>query len=183
MLKYVGFPEFVKVLVEIGFLNDEEQRFRKEAVPWEEATQKIISSPSSDEKDLIVTICAKTTFKDEEKARILRALRWLRIFSSEKVEKKMQLGEGGRDLMMLQHKFEVELKAGTKQTRTSTFCEYGSIEPGGYSAMAKIVGIPCAVAIKQVLDSTLSEKGILAPMNGKINNPLIKELKEAIKVP
>ena len=39
------------------------------------------------------------------------------------------------------------------------------------------VGIPCAVAVKQVLNGTLSEKGILAPMNSKINDPLIKELK------
>lgn len=38
----------------------------------------------------------------------------------------------------LQHKFEVELKDGTKQTRLSTLCEYGSTEPGGYSAMAKL---------------------------------------------
>jgi hypothetical protein len=41
-------------------------------------------------------------------------------------------------LRRLQHKFEVELKDGTKQTRTSTLCEYGSAEPGGYSAMAKL---------------------------------------------
>ena len=39
------------------------------------------------------------------------------------------------------------------------------------------VGIPCAVAVKQVLNGTLSEKGILAPMSSKINDPLIKELK------
>lgn len=41
-------------------------------------------------------------------------------------------------LRSLQHKFEVELKDGTKQTRRSTLCEYGSTEPGGYSAMAKL---------------------------------------------
>lgn len=38
----------------------------------------------------------------------------------------------------LQHKFEVELKDGTKQTRTSTLVEYGSSDPNGYSAMAKL---------------------------------------------
>lgn len=38
----------------------------------------------------------------------------------------------------LQHKFGVELKDGTKQTRLSTLVEYGSAEPGGYSAMAKL---------------------------------------------
>lgn len=38
----------------------------------------------------------------------------------------------------LQHKFGVELKDGTKQTRLSTLVEYGSADPGGYSAMAKL---------------------------------------------
>jgi saccharopine dehydrogenase (NADP+, L-glutamate forming) len=38
----------------------------------------------------------------------------------------------------LQHKFGIELQDGTKQTRTSTLVEYGSTEPGGYSAMAKL---------------------------------------------
>lgn len=32
------------------------------------------------------------------------------------------------------------------------------------------------LATKQILDGTLSEKGVIAPMNPKINNPLIKEL-------
>lgn len=44
--------------------------------------------------------------------------------------------------------------------------------------MARLVGVPCAVATKLVLDGTISDKGILAPMNAKINDPLIKELKE-----
>lgn len=192
-LRYTGFPEFVKVLVDIGFLNDEEQSYFKESIAWNEATQKVLGAPSSDEKDLLATISAKTTFKDnEQRDHILGGLKWLGIFSSEKtiprgnpldtlcatLEKKMQFGEGERDLVILQHKFGVELKDGTKQTRLSTLVEYGSAEPGGYSAMAKLVGIPCAVAVKQVLDGTLAEKGVLAPMNSKVNDPLIKELKE-----
>jgi saccharopine dehydrogenase (NADP+, L-glutamate forming) len=44
--------------------------------------------------------------------------------------------------------------------------------------MARLVGIPCGVAVKLVLDGTISEKGILAPMNTKINDPLISELKK-----
>ena len=54
--------------------------------------------------------------------------------------------------------------------------EYGN--PEGYSAMAKLVGIPCGVAVKLVLDGTISEKGILAPLNAKINDPLMRELKK-----
>ncbi|PSS06958.1 hypothetical protein M430DRAFT_54252 [Amorphotheca resinae ATCC 22711] len=190
-LRYAGFPEFVKVLVDMGFLSDEEQSCLKEPIPWKEATQKILGASSSSEKDLTWAISSKATFKDnEQKERLLAGLKWLGIFSDEKItprgnpldtlcatlEKKMQFGEGERDLVMLQHKFEVELKDGTKQTRLSTLCEYGN--PAGYSAMAKLVGVPCGVAVKQVLDGTISEKGVLAPMNSKINDPLMKELKK-----
>ncbi|PFH54967.1 hypothetical protein XA68_11315 [Ophiocordyceps unilateralis] len=192
-LRYVGFPEFIKVLVDIGFLQDDEQSCCKKATPWKEITQKIVAAPSSSEDDLIIAICAKTTFKDkEQRDHILAGLRWLGLFSSEKIiprgnpldticatlEKKMQYGEGERDLVILQHKFEVELKDGTKQTRLSTLCDYGSSEPGGYSAMTKLVGVPCAVAVKQVLDGTISKKGILAPISSEINNPLIEEIKK-----
>ena len=190
-LRYQGFPEFVRVLVDMGFLDDEAKGFLKEAIPWKEATQKILPATSSSEADLKWAITSKAKFKDtEEKERIMSGLRWVGIFSDEKIiprgnpldtlcatlEKKMQFEEGERDFVMLQHKFEIEHKDGMKETRTSTLVEYG--DPKGYSAMAKLVGVPCGVAVKQVLDGTISEKGILAPMSSKINDPLMAELKK-----
>lgn len=190
-LRYQGFPEFIRVLVEIGFLDDAEQDTFKQPTTWKEATQKIVGASSSSQSDLESTIVSKATFDSpEEKKRILSGLRWIGLFSDEKIsprgnpldtlcatlEKKMQFEEGERDLVMLQHKFEIENKDGSRETRTSTLVEYG--DPKGYSAMAKLVGVPCGVAVKQVLDGTISERGILAPMNSKINDPLMKELKE-----
>lgn len=190
-LRYQGFPEFVRVLVDMGFLSDEEQSFLKEPISWKEATQKILSATSAEEADLKWAIHGKAKFKDnEEQDRIIAGLRWVGIFSDEKIspkgnpldtlcatlEKKMQFEEGERDLVMLQHKFVIEHKDGSQETRTSTLVEYG--DPKGYSAMAKLVGIPCGVAVKQVLDGTISEKGVLAPMTSKINDPLMAELKK-----
>lgn len=77
---------------------------------------------------------------------------------------------------MLQHKFEIEHADGKKETRTSTLCEYG--EPNGTTAMAKLVGVPCAVAVLQVLDGKIDQKGVLAPMSPEIVEPLRLELKE-----
>lgn len=45
--------------------------------------------------------------------------------------------------------------------------------------MARLVGIPCAVATKLVLNGTISDKGILAPVTEKLCKPLRKELKDA----
>jgi saccharopine dehydrogenase (NADP+, L-glutamate forming) len=85
-LRYAGFPEFVKVLVDMGFLSDEEQICCKEPIAWKEATQKILGASSSSEKDLTWAIMSKTTFKDnEQKEHILAGLKWLGIFSDEKV--------------------------------------------------------------------------------------------------
>lgn len=44
--------------------------------------------------------------------------------------------------------------------------------------MARLVGVPCAVAVLQVLDGTIQEKGILAPYTPEINDPLIEALKK-----
>ncbi|KAF2086912.1 putative Saccharopine dehydrogenase [Saccharata proteae CBS 121410] len=196
-LRYQGFPEFIKTLVDMGFLSDAEVDYLKDSgkpLSWREATQKILGASSHAESDLVWAISSKASFKDTaEKERILNGLRWVGVFSDEPViprgnpldtlcatlEKKMQYETGERDMVMLQHKFGIEKADGTQEVRTSTLVDYGKPEgSGGYSSMARLVGVPCAVAVKQVLNGTISDKGILAPMTPKINDPLIKELKE-----
>lgn len=76
-LRYAGFPEFIKVLVDTGFLDDAEQDYFKQPIPWKEATQKLLNAPSSSEADLIAAVSSKATFKDEEeKARLIDGLKW-----------------------------------------------------------------------------------------------------------
>jgi saccharopine dehydrogenase (NADP+, L-glutamate forming) len=176
----------------MGFLSDEAQPFLKEPIAWKEATQKILATSSHPQrKTSNLPLPQKPTLKTlKRKSGILAGLRWVGIFSDEKttprgnplgtlcatLEQKMQFEKDERDFVMLQHKFEIENKDGSKETRTSTLVEYG--DPKGYSAMAKLVGVPCGVAVKQVLDGTISEKGILAPMSSKINDPLMEELRK-----
>jgi saccharopine dehydrogenase (NADP+, L-glutamate forming) len=191
-LRYQGFPEFVKVLVDMGFLSDEPQKFLEEAIPWAEATSKILGSSSSKQSDLAWAVSSKTQFANtEEKYRILSGIQSLDLFSPDvkitprgnpldtlcaTLEQKMQYEAGERDMVMLQHRFEIEHVGGKKETRTSTLVEYG--DPKGYSAMAKLVGIPCAVACIMVLDGRISKKGVLAPVTWDIAEPLLVELKE-----
>ncbi|KIV84322.1 saccharopine dehydrogenase [NADP(+), L-glutamate-forming], variant [Exophiala sideris] len=193
-LRYQGFPEIVKVLVDIGFLSEEEQPFLKSSdkpITWAEATQKIIGSSSNKESDLTWAIASKHRFKDdEEKQRIISGLRWLGLFSDKPItprgnpldtlcatlEEKLQYEKGQRDMVMLQHKFEIEHKDGSKETRTSTLVDYG--DPNGYSSMAKLVGVPCGVACLMVLDGRIKQKGILAPVTWELAEPLLTELKE-----
>ena len=53
------------MLVDIGFLSDEEQPDLKENIPWKEATQKVLKATSSKSLDLEWAIKSKTQFKDK----------------------------------------------------------------------------------------------------------------------
>jgi saccharopine dehydrogenase (NADP+, L-glutamate forming) len=191
-LRYQGFPEFIKVLVDLGFLSEEKKdHFSGEPIAWKDALAKQVGAKSSETKDLIDAISAKTQFKDEaDKERILAGFRWLGLFSDDKItprenaldtlcatlEQKMQYEEGEKDLVMLQHKFGIEWADGSTEVRTSTLAKTG--DPKGYSAMAELVGIPCSVAVKQVLNGTLNKPGIWAPVTPEFAFPLIEELKD-----
>jgi saccharopine dehydrogenase (NADP+, L-glutamate forming) len=50
--RYEGFPELIRVLVDMGFLSEEEQSFLKEPIAWKEATQKILAVSSTSVNDL-----------------------------------------------------------------------------------------------------------------------------------
>ena len=192
-LRYEVFPEFIRVLVDMGFLSQDPHDFLKPSstpLSWKEATAKILRSSSSSEQDLTWAISSKTSFKDtDEKTRILAGLRWIGLFSDEAVtprstpldtlcatlEAKMAYGPGERDLVFLQHRFEIEHADGKRETRTSTLCEYG--DPKGYSAMAKLVGVSCGVAVMQVCEGKLP-KGLLAPYTPAVCDPLREELRK-----
>ena len=197
-LRYGGFPEFIRVLVDIGFLSDEKSEIfsalSSSPPTWAKATAQVVGAKSDSRDDIIKAISNKTKFKsDEEETRILAGMAWIGMFSDEAItprdnpldtlcaslEQKMQFEEGERDLVMLQHKFGIEWADGRKEVRTSTLVEYG--EPttaGSTSAMAKLVGVPCAVATKMVLDGRISDRGILAPITWRLAEPLMEELKK-----
>ena len=54
--------------------------------------------------------------------------------------------------------------------------DYG--DPRGYSSIAKTVGVPCGVACLRVLDGSINEKGMLAPIVEHINKPLREDLEK-----
>ncbi|KAK6205566.1 seventh step in lysine biosynthesis pathway [Scheffersomyces amazonensis] len=194
-LRYQGFPQFIKVLVDIGFLKDVSTEVFSKPIAWKEATSQLIGAKSTSEEDIVSKINELTKFEsDDDQKRIISGLKWLGLFSDTPttprgnpldtlcatLEELMQYEEGERDLVVLQHKFGIEWANGETEVRTSTLVDYGV--PGGYSSMAKTVGVPCAVATQQILDGTLSTRGLLAPMNSKINDPIMKTLKDEYNI-
>jgi saccharopine dehydrogenase (NADP+, L-glutamate forming) len=66
--------QFVRTLVDIGFLSDEEKDFLKPGskISWKGATAKILGATSQETSDIIWAISSKTTFANtNEKNRII----------------------------------------------------------------------------------------------------------------
>lgn len=196
-LRYQGNPAFVQALSDIGFLSIDELDILKPGAPalsWREATAKIIGASSHSESDLAATVSSKAKFRGaEDKERILAGLRWFDVFSDKKVEQrgtpldclcasmeqKMGYQKGERDFVMLQHKFFITWADGKKEIRTSTLCDYGEPEgSGGYSSMAKTVGVPAAVTVLMILNGEIKQTGILAPVTPELAEPIRVKLQQ-----
>lgn len=190
-LRYQGFPEFVKVLVDMGMLKDDANSIFDAPVAWNEALKQYLSAKSSSREDLVAAIDSRTQWKSEEdRARIISGIAWLGLFTDVKItprgnaldslcarlEELMQYEEGERDMVALQHKFGIEWADGTTEVRTATLIDYGKV--GGYSSMAATVGYPVAIATQFVLNGTIKGPGLLAPYSPEINDPIMKELKD-----
>ena len=193
-LRYQGNPSFIQTLRDLGMLDETHHDYLEKATPWKVAFAKIVGSQSDPSSELELAVSSKCKFETtDDKERILAGLRWIGLFSDEPIEprgtpldclcatleKKMQYQKGERDFVMLQHKFEIEHKDGQKEMRTSTLCNYGEPEgSGGYSAMARLVGVPCAVTVLMILNGEIKQKGILAPVTPELSEPIRIKLKE-----
>lgn len=190
-LRYQGFPEFVKSLVDIGFLKEDANDIFSKPIAWNEAISQYIGAKSTAKADIVAKIDSMTNWKDAaDRERILAGYQWLGLFSEQpitprgnpldtlcaRLEELMQYEEGERDLVVLQHKFGIENADGTTETRTSTLVDFGKV--GGYSSMAATVGFPVSVATRLVLDGTIKGPGLVAPYSPEINDPIMKELKD-----
>jgi len=189
-LRYQGFPEFIKALVGLGWLDAGEKSWLKEGLTWAEVMQKTIGANAATESSLISHVKAICKFPNEsESSRIISGLRWIGLFSSEKIKPRgenlldtlcarletlMKYEEGERDLVMLQHKFVVEWKDGSEQTLTSTLEAYG--DPTGHSAIALTVGVPCGITTQLVIDGVFKTPGVHAPYTKDICDPIRKLL-------
>ncbi len=123
--------------------------------------------------------------------KIMENLRWLGLFSEETIsapgstaadvlidllKKKLFLQADGRDMVAIVHEIEAVYpeKNNLREKTTSTFIEYG--EPGGYTAIAKTVGLPAAIAAKLVLLGEIPLNGCHIPTHPVVYSKILPEL-------
>jgi saccharopine dehydrogenase (NADP+, L-glutamate forming) len=124
-----------------------------------------------------------------EDADEIKKVEWLEIFTDKKIktingtpaqilqellEEKWELKKEDKDMIVMQHLFEYKSK-GKKHHITSSLVVKG--EDQTYTAMAKTVGLPAAIAVKMILLNQLQIKGVKIPTEKNIYEPVLEELK------
>ncbi|RSK41834.1 saccharopine dehydrogenase family protein [Mangrovimonas spongiae] len=88
---------------------------------------------------------------------------------------KWTLDHDDKDMIVMYHKFGYELD-GKKHQIDSTMVCIG--EDQTYTAMAKTVGLPVAMATLAVLNGKITTPGVQIPINKEVYTPILKELED-----
>ncbi|MBS3943248.1 MAG: saccharopine dehydrogenase NADP-binding domain-containing protein [Dethiobacter sp.] len=184
-LRYVGWCETIKKMVQLGVLNQEEKEWI--GMSYREFLQQLIGSPN--EKDLKQLLC--DYLRIDPGQAIVRRLEWLGLLSEEplplpkgsalelvaaRMIEKLQYAEGERDMIVLQHEFAAGYPSGEREKITSTLIDFGV--PGGDSSMARTVGLPAAIGTKLILEGRIKERGVHIPVLSDIYKPILLELRD-----
>ena len=85
------------------------------------------------------------------------------------------LQEHDKDMIVMYHKFGYELNGERKQIDSTMVC-IGDDQT--YTAMAKTVGLPVAMATLQILHGNIKTPGVQLPIKKEVYEPILKELEE-----
>lgn len=91
--------------------------------------------------------------------------------------KRLAFGPTDRDLVVLRHEVDILWPDQRHELRGINLVCYGQSSSDGYSAMARTVGYPAAIATKMVLDGEIQRKGMVLPFIQDIYRPMLKRLK------
>ncbi|HTL80486.1 MAG TPA: saccharopine dehydrogenase C-terminal domain-containing protein, partial [Bacteroidia bacterium] len=106
----------------------------------------------------------KIKLKDASPAQILQEL----------LERKWKLGEHDKDMIVMQHEFGYTIDGKQKKLFSSLVVKG---EDQVHTAMAKTVGLPAAIAVKNILLGKIKKTGVCAPVVKEIYEPVLNELR------
>ncbi len=88
---------------------------------------------------------------------------------------KWTLDQGDKDMIVMYHKFGYELNGERKQI-DATMVSIGTDQT--YTAMARTVGLPVAMATLRILNKQITSTGVQIPIRKEVYEPILKELEE-----
>jgi len=93
--------------------------------------------------------------------------------TSDLMIEKMMMKEDERDMVIMQHIFQVTRSNGKIETLVARMLDYGN---RSYTSIARTVALPAAIAVILILEGKIEDKGVHIPTKKSIYKPVLKEL-------
>eukprot|EP00455_Lapot_gusevi_P049403 TRINITY_DN69_c0_g1_i19.p1 TRINITY_DN69_c0_g1~~TRINITY_DN69_c0_g1_i19.p1 ORF type:complete len:275 (+),score=112.39 TRINITY_DN69_c0_g1_i19:145-969(+) len=195
-LRYEGFCNTMYCMAQLGLLDTSPNPAAihlHNNLSWRELLIQLSGAAGS---DLATVLRAKLQNLASHLAppqidKAIHTLEWLGMLSDMRVDwrgsvldsfcgvlqDKLKYDANERDMVLLHHNVIASYPdTNSKERITSTLLCYGEV--GGYSAMARTVGLPTAIATQLLLDGSITRKGVLEPTPRDIYVPILKRLAE-----
>lgn len=186
-IRRVGYSRAWDILVQLGMTDDSYTIEDSENMSYREFTNSFLPYHPTD----TVEIKLRHAQKIDQDDIIWDKLLELDLFNANKkvalknatpaqvlekiLSEKWTLEADDKDMIVMYHKFGFELN-GEKHQIDSTMVCIGDDQT--YTAMAKTVGLPVAMATLRILNGEITTPGVQLPISKEVYNPILKELEE-----
>ena len=182
-LRQTNYCKAWNVFVKLGLTDDSYKIKNCDSLNYTSLIQSFLPAGDGSVKEKLISFMGS-----EIDATIISMLDYLELFVNKPItlneaspaellqhllEEKWVLKPGDKDMIVMQHLFEYELN-GEHKKLTSSLVVIGEDEI--HTAMAKTVGLPLAISIKNFLIGKFKLYGIQIPIVKEIYEPLLTEL-------
>ncbi|NWY29021.1 AASS protein, partial [Pheucticus melanocephalus] len=188
-LRYKGYSRTMGGFVKLGLINPDPDPLLSSTTPpltWKELMCKLVGIKSPAEHHVLKEAVFSKLDKDKSQ---LEAVEWLGLLGDEPVpaadsivgalakhmEMKLPFGTGERDMIVMRSEIGLRHPSGHLEDKFIDLVVYGDNK--GYSAMAKTVGYPAAIAAKMVLDGEITAKGMVIPLTKNVYGPILERVR------
>lgn len=184
-LRRVGYSKAWDMLVQLGMTDDSYPMENSENMSYRDFTNSFLAYHPTDSVELKLRHYLKIDQDDV----IWDKIEELDLFNSIKkagiknatpaqylehiLSEKWSLQPDDKDMIVMYHKFGYELNGQKKQIDSTMVC-LGDDQT--YTAMAKTVGLPVAIATLQILNGNITTTGVQLPIKKEVYLPILVEL-------
>jgi saccharopine dehydrogenase-like NADP-dependent oxidoreductase len=184
-LRMPGYCKAWNVFVKLGLTDDSYKIKQANTLTYTALLNSFLPAGKESTKDKLIAFMGNDIDDD-----VIAKLEYLELFSNKEIilkegspaellqallEEKWLLKQGDKDMIVMQHQFVYTLNGETKKLNSSLVV-IGDDEV--YTAMAKTVGLPLAITVKNFLTGKFQLYGVQIPIEKAIYEPMLDELEK-----